>query len=146
MPARARHGEAKRWVREAADSKTDECLLWPFSSAGETLRPVIGDNGRQVPVSHLVLRLAGRPLGNDMQANHTCDESFCCNPRHLYAGTQHDNVRDAVRRGRMRGVSDEVIAEIRMLVPTMSYAAVAERLGISFYAARYHGRMSRKAV
>lgn len=31
---------------------------------------------------------------------HTCDQPCCINTNHLYIGTQSDNMRDAVRRGR----------------------------------------------
>jgi HNH endonuclease len=31
---------------------------------------------------------------------HSCDNPPCCNPNHLRAGDQRDNVRDAVSRGR----------------------------------------------
>jgi len=31
---------------------------------------------------------------------HTCDHPFCCNPRHLFQGTQLDNIRDMMRKGR----------------------------------------------
>ena len=30
---------------------------------------------------------------------HTCDNKRCCNPEHLYLGTQKDNMRDVIQRG-----------------------------------------------
>jgi hypothetical protein len=31
---------------------------------------------------------------------HHCDNPPCCNPLHLYAGTQRQNIHDAIARGR----------------------------------------------
>jgi len=33
---------------------------------------------------------------------HTCDNRKCCNPEHLYLGTDKENTRDRVLRGRIR--------------------------------------------
>lgn len=40
------------------------------------------------------------PFG--MLVLHTCDNPCCCNPAHLYFGTQQDNMNDKVQRGRCR--------------------------------------------
>lgn len=31
---------------------------------------------------------------------HHCDNPKCCNPKHLYAGTQQDNINDMIKRNR----------------------------------------------
>src|SRR5437773_859033 len=31
---------------------------------------------------------------------HSCDNPPCCNPRHLWKGTQKDNIADCIRKGR----------------------------------------------
>jgi hypothetical protein len=42
----------------------------------------------------------GRLPGPGMQINHHCDNPPCENVEHLYEGTQVENVRDMMRRGR----------------------------------------------
>lgn len=36
---------------------------------------------------------------------HTCDVPSCCNPEHLFAGTNLDNIRDSMKKGRRKGVT-----------------------------------------
>ena len=35
---------------------------------------------------------------------HRCDIRSCCNPTHLFIGTRQDNISDAVKKGRLKGI------------------------------------------
>ena len=40
------------------------------------------------------------PIPDGKLVCHKCDIGFCCNPEHLFAGTQLDNMMDKVKKGR----------------------------------------------
>ena len=44
-----------------------------------------------------------QPKPPGMVIMHSCDNPACCNPEHLVLGTQSDNIRDCVAKGRWNG-------------------------------------------
>lgn len=60
----------------------------------------ISRKGIQTRIHRYIFILLNGKLGNDMVVRHVCDNPGCINPAHLLAGTNDDNVRDRVERGR----------------------------------------------
>lgn len=93
----------------------------------------------------LIWELEFGPVSNGLVVRHTCDNPSCCNIEHLVIGTQSDNRRDCVTRGREpRGeqksiskINNDKVLQIRKLSATgMNCCAVARATGVTRSIAR----------
>jgi hypothetical protein len=69
-----------------------------------------------------------------MVVMHTCDNTLCVNPAHLREGTRADNLHDALRKGRFRGLrmTPEILRAMRdMRASGRTVADVALAVGFS---------------
>ena len=65
---------------------------------------------------------------------HRCDNPSCCNPKHLYLGSDATNRQDAWDRGRFKGTSkltDEQVREIRRTRGVRLQRDLADEFGVS---------------
>jgi hypothetical protein len=90
---------ARFWSK--VDVKKSELVCWEWrgaSSRNNYGRIKIG--GVSMTASRVAWEMYnGAPLGERF-ALHTCDNPKCCNPKHLFAGTNTDNMDDMMTKGR----------------------------------------------
>lgn len=85
------------WV---ADRDRSECWVWPYSlrkGYGVLRRPGSATTEKAHRLAYELDN--GAPLTNN--GCHRCDTPACCNPDHIFDGTQAENMRDAKRKGRL---------------------------------------------
>lgn len=79
----------------------DECWAWQRGTTsggyGSLVNPM---TGRRTTAHRLAYELKHGPVSKELVVCHSCDNRICCNPHHLWVGTQADNIRDMVQKGR----------------------------------------------
>ncbi len=88
-------------MRHVSPEPMSGCWLW----TGTTDRFGYGQswhNGRHAKSHRLSWFLAYGSDAGEMLVLHRCDNPPCVNPAHLFLGTNIDNVRDMMRKGRTR--------------------------------------------
>ena len=80
-------------------------------------------DGKMMLWHRVAWEIVNGPILDGLLCLHRCDNPLCCNPVHLWLGTQGDNMRDCVGKGRanrpkgedhpMAKLTEEDVAEIR---------------------------------
>lgn len=121
---------------------TDEC--WPWKGAlGTWGYGQCSLDGRSVNASRAAYAAANDGIEAGLVVCHSCDNPACCNPSHLFAATQAENLADCRAKGRQvykTGVShhratakltEEMVAEARRLYADgVSQSEIGRRWGI----------------
>lgn len=127
------------WARVNIGSG-EECWEWQggkyhFGHGATTLR------GRPAKAHRVAWELSRGPLPAGAYLLHKCDNPPCCNPAHLFVGTQADNMADMVKKKRhshgekrtLAKLTDERVRDMRFLAETLpvSRRALAAAFGVS---------------
>lgn len=98
----------QRWNGEIMDRFMDKCIPEPNSGCwlwlGASKANGYGHmwDGERYEIAHrLSYRLHCGPIPEGAVVCHSCDTRCCVNPSHLWVGTQQENLRDCVRKGRL---------------------------------------------
>jgi hypothetical protein len=105
-PRKNNIGKLLKFLKDALKVETDECQVWPFCKIWNGYG-VMRFDGRLQKVHRVVLKLTDPSFVESDRSLHRCDNRPCFNPRHLFKGTQSDNVNDCVLKGRANRAKGE---------------------------------------
>lgn len=92
-----------------------EWIGWIGKPKGQTYGYPTFNMGFNIKAHKVAYLLLVGPVRNGMSVLHHCDNPACCNPDHLFLGTQRDNMLDKrnKRRGNGQKIGPEQAQEIR---------------------------------
>lgn len=82
----------------------DECWPW-MGNVNPSGYGTFWFNSKAVRAHRLAWKIAfsrNDPIPHGLVVMHKCDNTKCCNPRHLVLGTQADNNKDRAEKGRTK--------------------------------------------
>jgi len=109
----------------------DECWTWKRGACPNGYGQIVRDKKRLYPHRE-AYELAKGKIPAGFYVCHSCDNKLCCNPNHLFLGTQAENIRDAAIKGLMkRKLTNEEVRTIRRLDHEgITQTVIAERFGV----------------
>lgn len=110
---KARNLTAKERIEEFSIPVPESgCWLWTRHLA-EGGYGSFGEGGKHHRAHRIAYEVYVGPIPEGMFVCHKCDTRSCCNPDHLFLGTQSDNIKDMYRKGRGRKLKNGGIAGVK---------------------------------
>lgn len=97
---------ARFWAKVARKG-AEACWLWRGSVSGTgsvkhaQFTVTVAKKQHHIKAHRVAWEVANGPIPAGLCVCHRCDVGHCCNPAHLFLGTQQENLDDARRKGRL---------------------------------------------
>jgi hypothetical protein len=105
----------KEYIYENSEIDINGCWIWKRSKNNKGYGHP-GFKGKPILAHRLSYLTFIGEIPNNLFVLHTCDNPTCVNPKHLFLGTQEDNMKDMVNKNRQSSkVNKKEVNEIRTL-------------------------------
>lgn len=94
------------WSKILKSNDVDECWNWQAAVTSKGYGRIWW-NGKTRRAHRIAYELTYGAIDNQIEVLHKCDNPSCCNPRHLFLGTQADNMRDREQKHRANHAQNE---------------------------------------
>jgi hypothetical protein len=94
---------ADRFWFHVRKGKNHEC--WEWTAA--TCRNGYGKFNGKTIAHRVAWELTNGHIPENICICHKCDNKLCCNTRHMFMGTQSDNMKDMYQKGRKKSLCGE---------------------------------------
>lgn len=94
----------QRFWSKVNKTHSSGCWLWMANAVrgyGQFVLPRVEGQQRHVYAHRYAWELSHGSIPDGQFVLHACDVPLCCNPAHLFLGTQQDNLTDARQKGRL---------------------------------------------
>lgn len=88
------------WHERYIPEPNSGCWLWLGAAHQDGYGCIYLSKAKVVPSHRMFYERHRGPIPSGLFVLHQCDTRLCCNPDHLFLGTQADNMADKVRKGR----------------------------------------------
>jgi hypothetical protein len=110
----------------------DGCRIWRGMVNGKGYG-MIRCGGKMITVHRVIYAARKGEIPEGMHVLHRCDKRRCCNPDHLFLGSNDDNIADKCAKDRSgKKLNIAAVREIRrMALAGMTHAKIAEGFGVN---------------
>lgn len=109
-----------------------ECHIWGGAKNSQGYGQVT-INGKRHYVHRIMFELHHGNIPPAGNVCHSCDTPLCCNPDHMFLGTQKDNMEDMAKKERSgcRKLTVSDVKTIHRLRGTLTHQQIANAFGVS---------------
>lgn len=140
--------EERFWKKVTIVISSTHCWIWTGAASGGKHGKYGGIkvNKKMAKATRVSWEIHNGKIPENMEVCHSCDNTICVNPKHLWVGTHKQNMRDRDRKGRMKAafgenhgrakLTEEKVKEIRYLFKNgnISKSKFARQFEIGRYA------------